>query len=108
MLNTPSELDDLILHARDDTCPRFEKVASTFEDAKETKAFYEEIYTWIEEDFFAKLRRVLNMPDANTEKMSKVANFISWAIKSDLKLRFDLSEQDLLFIGLVNEIKQYT
>ena len=40
--------------------------------------------------------------------MSKVANFISWAIKSDLKLNFDLSEQDLLFIGLVNEIKQYT
>jgi len=47
------------------------------------------------------------MPDANTKQMSKVVDFIDWAIESDLKLNFDLSEQDLLFIELVDEVKQY-
>ena len=106
--NTPSEQEDLILHARGVTCPRFEKVALTLEGANETIALYEELYAWIEEVFFTKLRLDLNMPDANTKQMSKVVDFIDWAIESDLKLNFDLSEQDLLFIELVDEVKQYT
>ena len=96
------------MHARGVTCPRFEKVARTLEGANETIALYEELYAWIEEVFFTKLRLDLNMPDANTKQMSKVVDFIDWAIESDLKLNFDLSEQDLLFIELVDEVKQYT
>jgi hypothetical protein len=38
------------------------------------------------------------MPNADTETMNKVVDFIDWAKENNLKLNFELSEQDLLFI----------
>ena len=38
------------------------------------------------------------MPDVDTETMFEVTDYIDWALRNDMKLKFELTEKDLRYI----------
>ena len=54
----------------------------------------------LEDDFFPRLRRLTGIKKEDLEEfeMFDVADYISWAVKHDYKLKFRLTESDLNLI----------
>lgn len=44
-----------------------------------------------EANLFPRLRDIADMPDASTEEMFRVVDYLYWAKQSDLPLKFELS-----------------
>jgi hypothetical protein len=57
--------------------------------------------------FFDRLRTLIGMPDADSETMFDVADYILWALDNDMELSFDLTEEDLRYVKLADEAGQY-
>jgi hypothetical protein len=57
--------------------------------------------------FFDRLRTLTGMPDADSETMFDVADYILWALDNDMELSFDLTEEDLRYVKLADEAGQY-
>jgi len=55
----------------------------------------QEIGDTFEASFFPYLRQLTDMPDADTDEMFSVADYLYWANLSGLDLRFELTEKDL-------------
>ena len=47
------------------------------------------------------------MPDADTETMLDVVDYIDWANKSHMNLKIELTDEDLRLISLVDESRNY-
>lgn len=51
-----------------------------------------------ETEFFPRLRELTQMPDATTETMFDVNSYLYWAVRNNLDLKFDLSEEDIKWL----------
>jgi len=51
-----------------------------------------------EQNLFPKLRELAEMPDASTNEMFKVSNYLYWAKLSGLNLKFELDANDMNWI----------
>lgn len=47
------------------------------------------------------------MPDADTETMHDVCDYIDWARASGLNLKFDLTDEDLRYISVADQSDNY-
>ena len=72
-------MDDLIIHVSDDDCSRFAEILDTVKVNEDTKAMMDQINADLEKTFFPDLRVLTNMPDASTDDMHDVCNYIIWA-----------------------------
>ena len=77
------------------------------ENNPDTLALYARIDEWLEADFFPRLRELTNMPDADTEEMLDVVDYIDWANKSGMNLKIDLTDEDWRLISLADESRNY-
>ena len=99
--------DDYILRADDDSCPRMAQIEKALEDHPNTKALFSRIDAWLEANFFPRLRQLTGMPDADTETMYDVVDYIDWARKNGLHLKLDLTDEDLRLIRVADEAGNY-
>ena len=95
VLNSVPETQDYIIHLGEDNCPRFEQVTKAIEADPSVVKLLEEVNQDLEVSFFPELRKLTNMPDADTEKMNDVCNYIYWSTLSGLELKFKLTEEQL-------------
>ena len=51
-----------------------------------------------EASIFPRLRKLVNMPNASTEEMFKVADYLYWAKNSSLPLKFELNDDEMNWI----------
>ena len=47
-----------------------------------------------EKFYFPRLRRLTDMPDASADELIDVANYLEWAARSELKLKFPFTDYD--------------
>ena len=91
----------------DDTCPRVKQIEDALEDDPDTSALFARITDWAEQRFYPRLRQLTGMYDADSETMEDVVDYIDWARKNDMKLKFDLTDEDLRYIRVVDEAGNY-
>ena len=95
------------MRADDKSCSRVEQIESAVKGHPDTLALFAKIDEWLEVHFFPRLRELTNMPNADTETMLDVVDYIDWARKSHLDLSFDLTDEDLRYISLADESRNY-
>lgn len=99
----------------DDSCRRMDDVEVAIEENQDTINLLAWVTSFLEEDenledqagFFDRLRTLTGMPDADSETMFDVADYILWALDNDMELSFDLTEEDLRYVKLADEAGQY-
>ena len=57
---------------------------------------------------FPRLRALVNMPDADTEYMNSIVDYLIWAQINDYKVKFPLTEEDRRLIDLADVASSYT
>ena len=77
------------------------------EDNPDTQALFARVDEWLEDRFFPRLRELTNMPDADTETMIDVVDYLDWANKSRMNLKIDLTEEDWRLISLADESRNH-
>lgn len=82
-------------------------IEDALEQDPNTVALFDRITDWLEARFFPRLRKLTGMPDADSEMMYDVVDYIDWARKNDMKLKFSLTEKDLRFIRVADEAGNY-
>lgn len=101
-IKRPDQLNDWILRNDDDSCKRVAQIETAIEEDPGTVGFFEKTNAYMEKDFYPRLRDIVGMPDATTEETEDVVNYIDWAIWSDMKLKFDLTEDDKRLISMAD------
>ena len=91
-MNIVPEMDDLELHVSDEDCARFAEILDTVKVDEETKKMMDQIDADLEKTLFPDLRVITNMPDATTEDMHNVCNYIVWAKANYIELSFTRTE----------------
>ena len=71
----------------EDNCPRFEQVTKAIEADPSVVKLLEEVNQDLEVSFFPELRKLVNMPDADTEKLTSLCNYFYWATMNGLELK---------------------
>ena len=99
-VSLPTQEEDFILRADDDTCARVKSIEDATESAPGTFDLINGINDYLEANFFPRLRYLTGLKEEDLEdfEMFDVADHISWAVKHDYKLKFSLTENDLNFI----------
>ena len=60
--------------------------------------------SFLESDFFDRLRTLTNLTSADSATMYKVADYINWAIKNQNNLLIDLTDEDKRLVRLAGEV----
>ena len=99
-VSLPTQEEDFILRADDDTCARVKSIEDATESAPGTFKLIDGINDFLETNFFPRLRYLTGLKEEDLEEfeMFDVADYISWAVKHDYKLKFSLTDKDLNFI----------
>lgn len=50
---------------------------------------------WEKSGFFPRLRELTNMPNATASDLYSVSDYLDWANRNELKLKFNLTESDI-------------
>lgn len=87
--------DDFILHVDDESCSRFAQILAAVENNKETVELYAQIDADLEQTLFPELRKLTEMPDATTNDMHNVCNYIYWANINHVELKFDMTQDQI-------------
>lgn len=95
---TIPDADDYSIHVDKDNCPRFGAVDADVKASQSNIISQQQIADLFEAEYFPHLRELTEMPDADTDTMFDVANYLYWANLSSLNLKFELSEWDLNWI----------
>ena len=68
---------------------------------------YERTNCFMEDNLYPRLREIVSMPDADTEKIEDVVNYIDWAFINNMELTIDLTEEDRRLIRMADEASSY-
>ena len=88
-------MEDHIIHLGHDDCARMNDILEAVKTDKETKEMMDQIDADLELTLFPELRKMTKMPDASTDEMHNVCNYIFWARASNIKLNFVLTDQQM-------------
>jgi hypothetical protein len=94
-LNVVPDNEEHIIHIVDENCARFAGILDTVKATEDTTAMLDQINTDLEATIFPELRVITNMPDADTDEMHNVCNYIFWAKANYLELQFELTEEQM-------------
>ena len=89
---------DFSIHVDETICSRFGEVNECVLESYPNLETQQSIADLFEESFFPYLRELTEMPDADTETMFDVSNYLYWAHMSGLNLKFELTDDDLNMI----------
>lgn len=114
-MSQPTQEDDFLMRPDDDSCKRVDDVENAIENNEDTDDLFANVTTFLEKGengndqagFFDRLRTLTDMNDADSETMFDVADYILWALANDMKLKFDLTTEDLRYIKLADESGNY-
>ena len=87
--------EDYSIHTDTTNCLRKAQVDDAAQGSHENIEVQDYIGAYFEESLFPRLRELAEMPDADTDTMFDVANYLYWANISGLDLKFELSEEEL-------------
>lgn len=73
----------------------------------DTLALHARVSALLEARFLPRLRELTNMPEADTDTMLDVVDYVDWAYRSRLNLPFELTEEDHRYISLAQESRAY-
>jgi hypothetical protein len=83
------------VHLDSNNCIRFGEVKAAIEANEGTKKMYEEMNADWETNFFPRLRELTEDPDADTDTCLDYMNYLEWAHRSSLPLKFELTDEDV-------------
>jgi hypothetical protein len=63
--------------------------------------------TYFETHLFAKLRQLTGITSTDPREMVSLCNYIDWAMRSGYKLKFQLTEEELMLIEAAIEMVIY-
>ena len=84
---------DMLLHLTDDNCPRLSQMLDKVENHYVTKQMMAQIDKDLEKTLFPDLRELANLPDASTQEMHNLCDYIYWMNVNDIELKFDLTTE---------------
>ena len=87
VLNTVTEPQDNIIRVSEDNCPRFDQVLRAVQADPAVVKMIEDVNQDLEAAFFPELRKLVNMPDADAEKLTSLCNYFYWATTNGLELK---------------------
>jgi hypothetical protein len=106
-VNTISDDIDHIVHLDGNNCIRFGEVKEAIEANADTKKMYDEMNADWETNFFPRLRELTEDPDADTDTCLDYMNYLEWAHRSNLPLKFELNDDDVSQIYAAGDRKTY-
>ena len=56
-----------------------------------TVELFSKAESWLEENFFPRVRELAEMPEADTETVLDIIDYMDWARMNDMKLKFELT-----------------
>ena len=92
-LNIIPQMEDFIVHVTDEDCARFAGIVDSVKADSDTSAMMGQVDADMEATLFPELRILTNMPDASTEDMHDVCNYIFWAKENYLELSFEMTDE---------------
>ena len=77
------------------------------EEAPGTVELHKTAESWLEENFFPRVRELAGLPMADTETVLDIIDYIDWARKNDMKLTFEPTYDDLDYIRVADDVGVY-
>ena len=81
------------MHTDVNNCNRFAELDDDIENNPATLTMISEINSDMETTLFPELRKLAQMPDADTDTMNDLCNYIYWANASHVELKFTMTEE---------------
>jgi len=102
-----SREDETFLYVSSGNCQILDEVESAGKASKETIEMYDTIMNDMEQSFFPRLRKLIKDDSKSTKELIRICDYIDWAMRSDIKLKFDLTEEDVRYINAIQDRKLY-
>lgn len=106
-ISLPSREEDYITRADKKTCPRVKEMIKAIEKAPGTVELHKKAESWLEENFFPRVRELAGLPMADTETVLDIIDYMDWARLNDMKLKFELTPEDLSYIRVADDVGFY-
>lgn len=97
-LEVLTEDNCLITHCTDDECNYLGQLIDTSENSYSFSKVFSDLKGLYETDFFPRLREITDMEDSDDDTMFNVVNYLYWAQRNNLDLKFTLNDDDKKWI----------
>ena len=94
-MNIIPEMEDHIIHLNDEDCGRFADIVDTISAESHNSAMKDQIDADLKATLFPEPLIFTNMPDASTDEMHDVCNYISWMGWNYRKLNFEMTDEQV-------------